>query len=307
MIDHAAVLSCRLAADEKQHKPAIGATIQTREGARKLRTLARDAHLGFPVLSGSSSLTQRVFHSRVGGGQSTLDVLVGALNIMLAGLNVVVAGYGGLGRGVAARAKGLGASVIVTEVDPIRALEALVEGYRVLSMAEAAAVGDVVITVSGGRNVIGREHFDKLRNGVILLNGGHSDAEIDLATLSQIASSRRQVRPQVEEAIMRDGRRIHLVAGGRSIHGGSGAGYPTSVLDLSFANLALSAEYLVKNRESLRAEVYGIPLEIDRQVARLRLESAGVKIDRLTVEQEQYLASLSRRKLRPPPLKTLRT
>ncbi len=216
LLDQAGVLSCRLAGEDEPRKPAIGAAIQTREGARKLRSLAREGRLGFPVLSGSSSLTRRVFHSRIGGGQSTLDILVSALNVMLAGLNVVVAGYGGIGRGIAARAKGLGACVIVTEVDPIRALEALVEGYRVLCMADAAALGDVFITVSGGRNVIGREHFDKFRNGAILLNGGHSDAEIDLGTLSQIVSSRRQVRPQVEEVVMRDGRRVHLVAGGRS-------------------------------------------------------------------------------------------
>ena len=294
IVDQTGVLALRVAGNEEIKTTAdfAGATVQANEGGKKLRVLAREGRLGFPVLSGSGSLTRRIFHSRIGAGQSTLDVLVNSLNLLLAGLNVVVVGFGGVGRGIAARAKGAGAMVIVTEVDPIRALEAVMEGHRVLSMSDAASVGDVFITATGNRDVIGREHFDKLRNGAILANAGYSDAEIDLGTLEHIVSSRRKVRGQVEEMAMRDGRRIYLLAGGHSLHSGFGEGYPSSVLDLSFANQALSAEYLVKNRETLRAEVYAVPVEIDRQVARLKLEAAGIKIDRLTVEQEQYLANL---------------
>ena len=295
VVDQTGTLALRVAANwETGALPDFaGAAVQANEGVRKLRVLAREGRLHFPVLSGSGSLTRRIFHSRIGAGQSTLDVLVHSLNLLLAGLNVVVVGFGGVGRGIAARAKGAGAMVMVTEVDPIRALEALLEGYRVLSMPEAAAIGDVFITATGNRDVIGREHFDKLRNGAVLANAGYSDAEIDLGTLEHIVGSRRKVRGQVEEMAMRDGRRIYLLAGGHSLHSGFGEGYPSPVLDLSFANQALSAEYLVKNRETLRGEVYAAPIEIDRQVARLKLEAAGIKIDRLTVEQEQYLASSS--------------
>ncbi len=291
--------SAAAAAGESKRRGVTGAAVATRDGSRRLRLLARGGELGFPVLALTSSLTRRVFHSRIGAGQSTLEAVARSMNILLAGMNVVVVGFGGAGRGIAARAKGMGAAVTVTEVDPIRALEAAMEGFRVLAMTDAAAIGEVFIATSGSRNVLGREHFDKLRNGAILVSGGHSDVEIDVGTLGQIAGARKQISwgrgetggPAIEEIQLRDGRRIYLLAGGRSLHSGVEEGLPLPVLDLSFANRALSAEYLLKNRESLKAEVYGVPLEIDRQVARLKLEAMGIKIDRLTVEQEQYMAS----------------
>jgi len=273
-------------------KPLLGSIIQANEGTRKLRALAQEGGLHFPILAGSRSLTRRVFYSRVGLGQSMLDAVTKSLNVLIAGLTVVVAGFGSTGRGIAGRAQALGANVVITEVDPVRALEAAMAGYRVMSMADAASIGDLFFTASGNRSVISREHFDKLRNGAILANGGVADAEIDAGTLGQIASGRRPFRPDVEEISMRDGRRVYLLARGKALQGVM-ANVPSSVLDLSFANLALSAEYLLKNREQLRAEVYRVPVEIDRQVARLKLEAMGAKIDRLTVEQEQYLAGLA--------------
>ncbi len=291
LLDQTGELTATMAeGDEQMRSSVLGAVVETRDGARRVRALARDGRLGFPVLASSASLTRRVFHSRIGAGQSALDVVIRSLNILVAGINVVVVGFGAAGRGVAARAKGLGALVTVTEVDPIRALEAAMEGYRVLSMAEASTVGEVFLAASGSRNVIGREHFDKLRNGAILANAGHSDVEFDLGTLGQIVSSRRPIRADVEELSLRDGRRIYLLAAGRSIHGAVGESYPASVLDLSFAHRALSAEYLLNNRDALGTEVSGVPFEIDRQVARVKLEAMGIKIDRSTVEQEQYLA-----------------
>jgi adenosylhomocysteinase len=290
LVDHTGELAATAAVAQTTIQSAI---VATREGARRLRTLAGDRPLGFPVVASHRSLTRRVFYSRIGIGQSTLDAVSRSMNILIAGLNVVVIGFGKAGRGIAARAKGLGAVVMVTEIDPIRAAEAAMEGYRVLSMTEAAGIGGVFLATSSSRNVIGREHYDKLRNGAILANAGHSDVELDMGTLAQIAGSRKQIRSEVEEWVMRDGRRIYLLAGGRSIRQAMDEALPASVLDLTFANRALSAEYLVKSHESLPAEVYGVPLEIDQQVARLKLEAMGIKIDRLTVEQEQYLASLS--------------
>ena len=291
LLDQTGELTAAIAeSEERLRSSVLGVVVETRDRARWVRALARGGRLGFPVLASNASLTRRVFHSRIGGGQSALDVIIRSLNMLVAGINVVVVGFGAAGRGVAARAKGLGALVTVTEVDPIRALEAAMEGYRVLSMAEAATVGEIFLAASGSRNVIGREHFDKLRNGAILANAGHSDVEFDLGTLAQIVSSRRPIRAEVEELWLRDGRRIYLLAGGRSIHGAVGESYPASVLDLSFANRALSAEYLLSSRESLGSGVSGVPLQIDRQVARFKLEAMGIKIDRSTVEQEQYLA-----------------
>ena len=208
---------------------------------------------------------------------------------MIAGLNVVVVGFGPVGRGIAVRARGLGANLVVCEVDPTRALEAIMEGYRVLAFAEAAAMGDIFITVSGNKNVIGREHFDKFKNGAILCNAGHSHLEIDIENLGLVALHRRQTRDFVEEFVMRDGRRLYLLGEGRLINLNATEGLPASVLDVSYATHALSAEYLIKANGILQKQVVRVPLEIDRQVARIKLESMGVKIDRLTVDQEQYL------------------
>ena len=271
----------------------LGAIVETREGSHRLRLLAREGVLPFPVFAMNSARVRHLFHSRYGTGQSTMDAIIHALNILIAGMNVVVVGFGAAGRGIAARAKGLGANVLITEVDPLRAVEAVMEGYRVLAMSEAASLGDIFITVSGNRTVIGREHFDKLRNGAVLCNAGHSDVEIDLSVLAQISNARRRTREGVEEIVLRDGRRIVLLSEGRSIHLGAGEGHPASVLDLSFANQALSAEYLLKHHSTLEKAVHSVPVEIDRQVAKLKLESIGVKIDRLTVEQEQYMATWS--------------
>ena len=220
-----------------------------------------------------------------------MDGILRATNVLMAGLTFVVAGYGWCGRGVAMRAKGLGANVIVTEVDPTRALEALMDGYRVMPMMEAAATGDVFVTVTGNKSVIGREHFERMKNGAILCNSGHFNVEIDLESLAKLASSRRPSREFVEEFAMRDGRRIYVLGEGRLINLAAAEGHPASVMDMSFANQALSAEYMVKNHASLEKKVYPVPEYLDKQVARMKLDSMLVGIDRLTIEQERYLAT----------------
>jgi len=206
---------------------------------------------------------------------------------------VVIAGYGWCGRGIAMRAKGHGANVIITEVDPIKAIEAVMDGFRVMSMAEAAGIGDLFIAVTGNRNVIARDHFEKLKSGAILCNAGHYNVEIDVETLAKVASSRKETRECVEEFSMRDGRKIYLLAEGRLVNLATGDGHPASVMDMSFANQAMALEYLLKNHATLEKKVYPVPAEIDTQVAKLKLESMGIKIDRLTAEQEHYLASWS--------------
>jgi adenosylhomocysteinase len=222
-----------------------------------------------------------------------LDGIVRATNVLLAGSTVVVAGYGWCGRGFAMRARGMGANVIVTEVDPIKAIEALMDGFRVMSMSEAAGIGDVFCTLTGDKSVIAREHFEKLKNGAILCNSGHFNVEIDLEALGRMASSRRPMREFVEEFVMRDGRRIYVLAEGRLINLSAAEGHPASVMDMSFANQALSAEYMIKNHASLEKKVYSVPEDLDKRIAKLKLEAMGVKIDRLTPEQEAYLASWS--------------
>ncbi len=248
------------------------------------------------------SQTKQLFENRYGTGQSTVEAIVRSTNVLLAGLNVVVLGYGSCGSGIALRAKGLGANIIVSEVDPIRALNAAMEGHRVLSMSEAASLGDVFVAATGGKNVIGREHFEKFKNGAILCNAGHSPVEFDLETLTHISSSHRPSRDFVEEFILRDGRRIYVLAAGHVINTVSAGAPPASVLDISYGNQALSAEYLVKSVpafdktkgvSSLDKTVYPVPAAIDRQVAKIKLESMGIQIDRLTMEQEQYLATWS--------------
>jgi adenosylhomocysteinase len=251
------------------------------------------AIIGATEESGSAineSSTKRLFDSRYGAGQSTLEAIVRVTGLLLSGANVVVAGFGPCGRAIAVRARGMGANVIVAEVDPVRALEAIMEGYRVLSMNEAAVLGDLFITVSGNKNVIGREHFEKFKNNVYLCNAGHSQVEIDIEALRSVAYSRRVARDHVEEFAMRDGRKLYLLADARPVNMVAGEGQPAGVMDVAFANHALVSEYLVKNRLSLSKTVFPVPPEIDRQVARLKLEAMSIKIDRLTVEQEQYLA-----------------
>jgi adenosylhomocysteinase len=271
----------------------IGGTEETTTGVIRLRAMAKEGVLRYPIVAVNDAYTKHLFDNRYGTGQSTIDGIIRATNVLLAGLNLVVAGYGWCGRGVAMRARGLGANVIVTEVDPTKALEALMDGYRVMSMTEAAAIGDVFITVTGNKHVIGRDHFERLKNGAILANSGHFNVEIDLEALGKLASSRRPTREFVEEFALRDGRRIYVLGEGRLINLTAAEGHPASVMDMSFANQALAAEYMVKNHATLEKQVYSVPDALDKQVAKMKLESMGVKIDRLTMDQEHYLGSWS--------------
>lgn len=271
----------------------LGGTEETTTGVIRLKAMAKEGVLRYPIIAINDADTKHLFDNRYGTGQSTIDGILRATNFLLAGMNFVVAGYGWCGRGLAMRARGLGANVIVTEVDPIKAIEALMDGYRVMSMSEAAGIGDVFVTVTGNKSVISREHFEKLKNGAILANSGHFNVEIDLETLAKMASSRRPTREYVEEFALRDGRRVYVLGEGRLINLAAAEGHPASVMDMSFANQAMSVEHMVKNHASLEKRVYSVPLDIDKQVARMKLEAMGVKIDRLTVEQEKYLASWS--------------
>jgi adenosylhomocysteinase len=271
----------------------VGGTEETTTGVIRLRAMSREGVLRYPVIAVNDALTKHLFDNRYGTGQSTLDGIIRSTNILLAGMTVVVAGYGWCGRGFAMRARGLGANVIVTEVDPTKAIEALMDGFRVMSMNEAAEIGDLFVTLTGNKSVIAKDHFERLKSGAILANSGHFNVEIDLETLGKMASSRRPVREFVEEYAMRDGRRVYVLGEGRLINLAAAEGHPASVMDMSFANQALSLEYLVKKHASLEKKVYAVPEELDKSVARMKLESMGVKIDRLTPEQERYLASWS--------------
>src|SRR6476620_11123520 len=268
----------------------IGGTEETTTGVIRLRAMAKDKVLKYPIIAVNDALTKHLFDNRYGTGQSTLDGVRRATNVLLAGLNVVVAGYGWCGRGVAMRAKGHGANVIITEIDPTKAIEAVMDGFRVMSMVEAAKIGDVFITVTGNKHVIARDHFEHLKNGAILCNSGHFNVEIDLEAMGRLASSRRQTREFVEEFAFRDGRKVYVLGEGRLINLAAAEGHPASVMDMSFANQALSSEYMVKNHAKLEKRVYSVPEDLDKQVAKMKLESMGVKIDRLTPEQEAYLA-----------------
>jgi adenosylhomocysteinase len=271
----------------------VGGTEETTTGVIRLRAMAKDGVLKYPIVAVNDALTKHLFDNRYGTGQSTLDGIIRATNMLLCGLNLVVAGYGWCGRGVAMRARGMGANVIVTEIDPTKAIEAVMDGYRVMSMSEAAVIGDIFVTVTGNKHVIARDHFERMKNGAILCNSGHFNVEIDLEALAKISSSHRQTREFVEEYSFRDGRRLNVLAEGRLINLSAAEGHPASVMDMSFANQALSAEYMVKNHSRLENRVYPVPEDLDKQVARMKLESMGVKIDRLTPEQEHYLSSWS--------------
>ena len=272
---------------------AMGGTEETTTGVIRLRAMARDGVLPYPVISVNDAYTKHLFDNRYGTGQSTIDGILRATNLLLAGLKIVVGGFGWCGRGLASRARGLGADVIVTEVDPTRALEAIMDGYRVMSMAEAARVGDIFVTVTGNKNVISREHFELMKDGAVLANSGHFNVEIDIPALEKMASAKRRGREFVDEYSMRDGRKIYLLAEGRLINLAAAEGHPAAVMDMSFANQALSVEHLVKSAGQLEKKVYPVPEAIDKNVARLKLEALGLKIDRLTPEQETYLASWS--------------
>jgi adenosylhomocysteinase len=269
----------------------IGGTEETTTGVIRLRAMAADGALKFPIVSVNDANTKHLFDNRYGTGQSTLDGVIRATNRLLAGRTLVVSGYGWCGRGVAMRAAGMGSNVIVLEVDPLKALEAVMDGYRVMPAVEAAALADIWITVTGDLNVIDTDALKAMKDGAIICNSGHFNAEINIPSLRELAVSVREVRPLVDEFTMSDGRIIYLLAEGRLVNLSCAEGHPANVMDMSFANQALSAEYMVANAASLEPGVYPVPAEIDAGIAKLKLETMGVKIDTLTPEQEKYLAS----------------
>jgi len=269
----------------------IGGTEETTTGVIRLRSMAREGKLKYPIIAVNDAQTKHFFDNRYGTGQSTIDGITRATNILWAGKKVVLCGYGWCGRGIAMRARGLGARVIVTEVQPIPALEAVMDGYQVMTLMEAARLGDIFITISGNINVIDRAHLEAMRDGAILANSGHFNVEINAPALEGLATARRQLRPLVEEYTLADGRRLYLLAEGRLINLAAAEGHPASVMDMSFANQALCLEYMVKTKESLSPEVHAVPQEIDSEVGRLKLLAMGITIDSLTEEQRQYLES----------------
>jgi adenosylhomocysteinase len=272
-------------------KDVLAGTEETTTGVIRLRAMARDGALKYPIIAINDAKTKHLFDNRYGTGQSTIDGLLRATNLLLAGKTMVVCGYGSCGRGLAMRARGMGAHVVVTEVSPLPALEAVMEGYRVMPIVEAARVGDIFITVTGNRSVLRKEHFEVMKDGAVLGNSGHFNVEIDIPALSDLASSSREVREFVQEYRMRDGRRLYLLAEGRLLNLAAAEGHPAAVMDMSFANQALVVEYLAKHGRSLEPNVYTVPVEIDQTVARLKLEAMGVLIDELTPEQKKYLQS----------------
>jgi adenosylhomocysteinase len=269
----------------------IGGTEETTTGVIRLRAMANDGALRYPIVSVNDANTKHLFDNRFGTGQSTIDAIMRATNLLLAGRTVVVCGYGMCGRGVASRARGMGARVIVTEVDPLPALEAAMEGYTVMPLRDAARIGDVFVTVTGDTSVVRSEHLEVMKDGAILANSGHFDVEIDKRALADLAESRRRIREYVDEYRLPDGRRLHLLAEGRLVNLAAAEGHPAAVMDMSFANQALSVEWVVKQRGSLEPGVYPVPPDIDAEVARLKLHAMGVEIDALTSEQEEYLRS----------------
>ncbi|MYE46310.1 MAG: adenosylhomocysteinase [Chloroflexi bacterium] len=268
-----------------------GGTEETTTGVIRLRALAAEGALGYPIVAVNDAETKRFFDNRYGTGQSTLDGIIRATNVLLAGKTVVICGYGWCGRGIAMRAQGHGAHVIVTEVQPTRALEAMLDGYRVMPIAEAAREGDIFVTATGDINVIDSPAFAAMKSGAILANSGHFDAEINLDALEAMTEARRELRPLVEEWTLSDGRKLVVLAEGRLVNLGAAEGHPASVMDMSFANQALCLEYLARQHASLGPEVYDVPRGIDEEVARLKLAAMGVAIDELTEEQERYLRS----------------
>jgi len=269
----------------------LGGSEETTTGVIRLRSLEKSGKLLFPMIAVNDADTKHLFDNRYGTGQSTIDGIVRATNILLAGSKVVVCGYGWCGRGVAMRAKGMGAMVYICETDPLRALEAIMDGYEVTPLKKAAAAGDVFVTLTGDTRVISAEHFKRMKDGAIVANAGHFNAEIDIPALKKLSRAKRRVRDFVDEFTLKDGRRINLLGEGRLVNLAAAEGHPASVMDMSFANQALCAVYVKKNGAGLQKKVYPVPKDIDRQVARLKLKSMDAKIDTLTAEQERYLAS----------------
>jgi adenosylhomocysteinase len=289
-MDDGADLVSVLHSGRTTHK-ILGGTEETTTGVIRLRSMAKKGVLKFPVISVNDADTKHMFDNRYGTGQSTMDGVIRATNRLITGSTVVIAGYGWCGRGIATRAKGLGADVVVTEIDPLKALEALMDGYRVMPMAEAAPIGDFFITVTGDLKVIRAEHFNAMKDGAIVCNSGHFNVEIDIPALAKLARRRKMVREGVEQFLLGNGRRINLLGEGRLVNLAMAEGHPSSVMDMSFANQALSAEYLVKFGKTLKKQVYPVPPDIDKEIARLKLAGMGVTIDKLTAEQKKYLAS----------------
>ncbi len=269
----------------------IGGTEETTTGVIRLRSMQAEGVLKFPIVAVNEALTKHMFDNRYGTGQSTIDGVLRATNFLLAGRNVVVAGYGWCGRGFAMRARGLGANVIVTEIDPLKALEALMDGYRVMPMAEAAPIGDVFVTLTGDLNVIDGQHRAAMTDGAVVANSGHFNDEINIKAMERDSASKRRIREFVDEYRYPDGHRVYLLGEGRLVNLAAAEGHPAAVMDMSFANQALCAEYMVRNARELEKKVYDVPVDIDREIARLKLESMGVSIDKMTPEQEKYLAS----------------
>jgi adenosylhomocysteinase len=291
MDDGADVIGVLHSARREQLGDIIAGTEETTTGVIRLKALEREGKLGFPVIAVNDAQTKHLFDNRYGTGQSTIDGIVRATNVLLAGKRFVVAGYGWVGRGVASRARGMGAHVIVTEVDPMRALEAAMDGFEVLPMERAAEIGDIFCTATGDKSVITRVHMERMKDGAILSNTGHFNVEIDIPALRSLASETREARAFVEEFTLADGRRLYLLGDGRLINLAAAEGHPALVMDMSFANQALAAEYAIQNAASLERKVYPVPGDIDREIARLKLETMGIDVDKLTEEQEHYLAS----------------
>jgi adenosylhomocysteinase len=291
MDDGADVIGYLHSKRREQLSEIIGGTEETTTGVIRLRALEQQGDLGFPIVAVNEAKTKHLFDNRYGTGQSTIDGIIRATNILLAGRRVVIAGYGWCGRGIAMRARGMGALVIVTEVDPMHALEAAMDGYEVMPMDRAAEVGDVFVTVTGDKAVITREHMERMKDGAILANSGHFNVEIEIPVLRELAAETRPTRANLEEFVLRDGRRLYLIGEGRLVNLAAAEGHPAAVMDMSFANQALSAEWVVDHVSELERRVYTVPDEIDREIARLKLESMGIEIDTLSEDQARYLAS----------------
>jgi adenosylhomocysteinase len=291
MDDGADLVSTLHASRKKLLKNVIGGTEETTTGVVRLRSMEKHGVLKYPLISVNDSKTKHFFDNRYGTGQSTVDGILRATNLLLAGSKVVVAGYGWCGRGFATKAKGMGADVIVTEIDPLKAIEAVMDGFRVMPMMEAAKIGDVFCTLTGDLKVIRPEHFRVMKDNAVVCNSGHFNVEIDIPGLEKMSKGKRQIREFVTEYTLRNGKRINLLAEGRLVNLSAAEGHPACVMDMSFANQALSAEYLVKHGNRLENKVYAVPEKIDSEIARLKLKSLGVTIDRLTPDQKEYLAS----------------
>ena len=269
----------------------VGGTEETTTGVIRLKSLAAEGKLKYPIVAVNDADTKHFFDNRYGTGQSTLDGITRATNVLWAGNNVVIAGYGWCGKGVALRARGMGGHTIVTEVNPIRALEAVMDGHNVMTMTEAAEIGDIFITVTGGKNAIGKSHLEVMKSGALVANSGHFNVEIDIEAMEELADSKSSVRPFVDQYLMGDGRKINLLGEGRLINLAAAEGHPSAVMDMSFANQALTAEYMAQTAHTLTPEVYTVPRDIDEEVGKLKLASMGVNIDTLTAEQAKYLSS----------------